>query len=278
MPLARRTTSPDANTTDWQQNDNEVMTNSRINTTTTDSTSTIAARAPSDGSVASNAIKATTVNAGTFAAVNGTIVAGHSVRVRANGDLKVVSLAGAIAGGFVGVGVAVLVTNVGSATEAQVGPAADISAGASAGDVVSVNADMHEDFTGIGLAGAGGFVSVGAQVAVINDESTQHAHIDDLARITRAGGGVDVTSNAVRGVNTYAIGVGTGAFSTGAAVAVTNVSGDNVAQIGNVQVGTAATPVAHLNVAATDQITAPTLSIAVQGGVGAGVSGAVSFV
>src|SRR5205823_11073353 len=42
----------------------------------------------------------TTVPPGTFAAINGTIVAGHSVRVRANDDLKVLSLAGAVAGGF----------------------------------------------------------------------------------------------------------------------------------------------------------------------------------
>jgi hypothetical protein len=204
-------------------------------------------------------------------------VGGGIGRVRANDDLKVVGLAGAVAGGFVGVGVAVLITNVESATEAQIGPGTSITAGNGPTDVVSVNADMHEDFTGIGLAGAGGFVSVGAQVAVINDRGTQWAHIDDLATIRRAGGGVDVTSNAHREVNTYAIGVGTGAFSTGAAVAVTNVSGDNKAEIGNVAVGSLS-PIGHLNVQATDHITAPTLSIAVQGGVGAGVSGAVSFV
>src|SRR5205823_14575892 len=71
----------------------------------------------------------TTVPPGTFAAINGTIVAGHSVRVRANDDLKVLSLAGAVAGGFVGVGAAVVVTNVQSATEAQIGPGSKVTAG-----------------------------------------------------------------------------------------------------------------------------------------------------
>jgi hypothetical protein len=114
MAVSSGETSPDVNTTKWEdyeqqfQSDNKLS--GRISGHMTSSSATIAARAPPSGTgVASGAIEATTVNAGTFAALNGTIVAGHSVRVRANDDLTIVGLAGAVAGGFVGVGVAVLI-------------------------------------------------------------------------------------------------------------------------------------------------------------------------
>ena len=122
-------------------------------------------------------------------------------------------------------------------------------------------------------------MGVGAQVVVFNDSGTQWAHIDDNATLLQAGGGVDVTAGADRTVATYGIGVSTGAFSTGAAIAHTNVTGDTIAEIGNVAVGTGtgSGPVGHLNVDATDTITAPTLAIAVAAGVGVGVSGAMAF-
>src|SRR5437773_6340295 len=279
VPLARQAMNPHDNTADWST-DSDALMNSRVAAQKSSTDSSIASAAPSDPSSATNALArtpSTTVPPGTFAAINGTIVAGHSVRVRANDDLKVLSLAGAVAGGFVGVGAAVVVTNVQSATEAQIGPGSKVTAGSGGSDVVSVDATMHEDFTGIRFAGSGGFVAIGAEVAVLNDTGTQRAHIDDLAEIGRAGGGIDVTSTADRTINTFGIGVQTGAFTTGAAIAVTNVDGDNTASIGNVTLGGVGT-VGHINVTATDDIEAPTLAISIAAAGGVGIGGAVSFV
>ena len=90
---------------------------------------------------------------------------------------------------------------------------------------------------------------------------------------------MDVRPTRTATVATYGIGVSTGAFSTGAAIAHTNVTGNTTAEIGNVAVGTGvgSGTVGHLGVNATDTITAPTLAIAVAAGVGVGVSGAMAF-
>ena len=277
------TATPTSDLATWEDYENayqrDNMVNSRVSAHTTSSSAAISSKAPS-GSVATGALTpATPVPDGTFAAVHGTIVAGDSVRIRANDKLEVLGLAGAVAGGFVGVGVAVLILNVESKTEAKIGGDATITAGSGAGDVILVDADLDETATGISFAGGGGFVGVGAQVVVFNDSGTQRAHIDDNAKLLQAGGGVDVTAGADRTVATYGIGVSTGAFSTGAAIAHTNVTGDTIAEIGDVAVGTGtgSGPVGHLGVHAIDTITAPTLAIAVAAGVGVGVSGAMAF-
>ena len=272
--IVNTTIDPTDDFAEWSQIDGQIMVNSRIATATGGSTSAIATAAPG-AHVATGALS-TVPSAGTTATIDGTVVAGGHVHVWAKDNLDVNGLAGALAGGFVGVAGSVLILNVDSQTDAGIGGGASITAGSGPGGQISVDAEMNQEkSTAIGVFGAGGFVGVGAQVAVLNDTGTQNAHIDDGAQLLQAGGGVDVTSTAVRDVNADSIGISTGAFGTGAAVGITNVSGDDTAHVGDVSLGAG---IAHLNVTTTDNITAGTLAIGVSGGIGAGISGAVAFV
>src|SRR5438046_9266093 len=101
------------------------------------------------------------------------------------------------------------------------------------------------------VSGSGGFVSVSAQVAVFKDTGNQFAHIDDNVAIHRAGGGLDVLADADRTINTYAVGVTTGAFSTGVSVAHITVTGETKGEVGNVTLGDGV-PHCHYHVGAPD--------------------------
>ena len=266
-------THPQQNTAEWTNADSESAVNTRISNASAGPQSSInTAAAGVGGGVASSAIS-TVPSAGTTATVDGTVVAGGHVHVWATDNLAVFGIAGAAAGGIVGVGASVLVLNVKSITDAGVGPSASISAGGAVG----VSAGMAEQSTGIAFSGALGFVAVGAQVAVLNDSGTQNAHIDGGASVPQAGGGLTVSVTANRDVHTYAIGVGLGAGAIGAAVGTVNVSGDASATIGNVAVGATGT-VSGITVSAVDHITSDILVISVQGGVGLGLSAALAFV
>src|SRR6266849_4521046 len=272
--IVSTTIDPATNTSEWFFDDGEYSTNGRISDDTAGSKSAIGSHAPGT-TVASSALH-TTVPAGTSAQLNGTIHAGHSVSVIAGDNLSVTALAGAVAGGLVGIGAAIEILNVKSATEAKVGAGTQITAGNGGGDNVTVHAGMDETVNAIAFTGTGGFVSVGAQVAVLNDQGTQNAHIDDGAAIHQAGGGVDVTTHSQRNINNFAIGVGTGAGAIGAAVGTNSVTGNASAAVLNVLVGDV-NPIGYLNVALDDHLTAATLAISVQGGIGAGLAGAIAF-
>ena len=82
---------------------------------------------------------------------------------------------------------------------------------------------MNEDVSGLAFSGTSGAVAVGAQVIVLNDTGTENAHIDDGAAVHQAGGGVFVTTTAIRTIDVEAIGGGFGAGATGASVAVSDV-------------------------------------------------------
>ncbi|HMC02852.1 MAG TPA: hypothetical protein VKI23_01895, partial [Cellulomonadaceae bacterium] len=222
-------------------------------------------------SVATTAIS-TVPSAGTTATIDGTVSAGGHVHVWAKDNLSVISVAGAAAAGAVGVGAAINILNVNSSTYAGVGPSAIVSSGS--GDV-NVFAGMDEHSTDVAFSGTAGFVSVGAQVAVLNDTGTQTAHVDGGAQVP-AGGGLNVGVSAARDVNAYAIGVGLGAFAVGAAVGVVNVSGDASATIGDVHVG-GTSAIGGLGVSASDHVTSDLLVIQVEGGVGAGNGAAVAI-
>jgi hypothetical protein len=262
---------PRKNTAEWANADSQDATSTRLSNAFGASGGAqdhLNTASSGHGSIATNAITHTPTG-GTTATIDSstakptTIVAGGHVNVKANDVLDVFGIAGAAAGGFVGIGASVLILNVKSVTDAGIAPYASISGGGG----VTVSASMDEHSTPIGFAGGGGFVGVGAQVSVLNDTSTQNAHIDNNAEIKKAGGsGLTVSVNAQRDVHAYAIGVAAGAGAMGAAVAVVNVDGDATAQIGNVAVGTPG-PVNAVNVTAIDHVTSDTLVISVAGGV-----------
>ncbi len=281
--IAQVNDDPRANTAEWANADSQDATNTRL------ANAFGASGGPQDGldaaamsvggDVTKNAI-AHVPSGGTTATIDSssadptTIVAGGHLNVIANDVLDVFGIAGAAAGGFVGVGASVLILNVKSVTDAGVANYASISAGGG----VNVTASMDEHSTPIGFAGGGGFVGVGAQVAIVNDTSTQNAHIDDHAAIQKAGGaGLKVTVDSQRDVHAYAIGVAVGAGAIGAAVAVVNVDGDATAKIGDVAVGNPG-PVNAINVSATDHVTSDTLVISVAGGIFVGVGAAVAVI
>ncbi|HET7128249.1 MAG TPA: hypothetical protein VFJ93_04150, partial [Gaiellaceae bacterium] len=274
--------SPKLNPLLWTSADSQDATNARIAAAFSKSggpQDQLDAASSGHGSIAMNAI-AHVPNGGTTATIDSsaadptTIVTGGHVTVNANDVLDVFGIAGAAAGGFVGVGASVLILNVKSVTDAGVANYATISAGGA----VTVSAAMDEHSTPIGFAGGFGFVGVGAQVAIVNDTSTQNAHIDDHAAIQKAGGaGLTVSVDSQRDVHAYAIGVAAGAGAMGAAVAVVSVDGDATASIGDVAVGNPG-PVNAVNVTATDHVTSDTLVISVAGGVFVGVGAAVAVI
>ena len=129
-----------------------------------------------------------TIPRGTSAFIDGTVVAGGDVRVKADDNVAFFGLVISAAGGFVGVGGAILVATVDSNTDARVGATAFISAGGE----VSVYAGLVEKSHTFAFAGAGGVVGIGAQVTVLHSTSHQNAHIDAGAAIPLAGGGINV--------------------------------------------------------------------------------------
>ena len=263
---------PDTNPAFWSASNGESSTNSRISSAlfSGPGNPNAAISAASPGNSAASAAFGPTAG-GTTAYIDATVIAGGHVRVWAIDDLEVTGLAGALAGGVVGVGASILVLTVKSNTDAKLGSSAIVSADGQ----VSVKATMDEDTTAWAIAGVGGLVAVGGQVAVVNDTSTQKAHIEDDATINKAAGGLVVNAVSDRDVNTYAIGVQIGAVSVGAGVAVVNVSGDATASIGNVAVAVTG-PVSSISVTATDTVRNDILAVAV--GVGAAAfSGALAF-
>src|SRR4029077_9887818 len=219
--------------------------------------------------VASGALSAS-IPGGTSAEIFGTVYAHGAVHVRAADNLTVFGVAGAVAGGFVGVGVAVIILNVASQTDAGIGPNGNVTA---LGGILEVTTSMNENFFGLAVAGGFGFVGLGAQVIVVNDSGTQNAHIDDGAIIGGAAGGLVVSTNAMRNIQVLAIGVTSGAFSPGAAIAVANISGDALASIGNVTV-----TASGINVSVNDWLSAPMFVVSVSGGVGVGMAAGLAFV
>jgi LPXTG-motif cell wall-anchored protein len=197
------------------------------------------------------------------------IVVGGSVHLRANEQNAYTGVVGSAAVGIVGAGASVAIANLTSNADAGVSAGASITAGGG----VSVQSVVTEDDFGIAAGGTGGLVSIGAQVVVITSHAAQNAHIDTGAVIPTAGGTVDVEAKAHRTVNPLAIGIGIGAVAAGAAVADAEVDGDTTATIGDIVIGAQA-PAGGVSMLAQSVITVPTEAYSVQGGLGAGITGA----
>ena len=240
-------------------------TDSRIGSHTSDANASISASSPGPN-VASTSI-ATTVPAGTSAAIDGHVTAGGNVKVNADDDLSYNGIAGAAAGGFVGVGASVLVGQVKAASDARIGSSAIISAGGQ----VSVHAGLTEDSRAIGFAAGLGAVGINSDTAVLNDSSSQNAHVDSGATISGTAG-ILVEAIAIRTVETDGLGVSSGAGSTGGSVAIQSIGGDTTASVGDATVGGLG-----LTVQAIDHLVIPTRALGISGGVFAGLSGVVAY-
>jgi hypothetical protein len=153
------------NTDLWTNAESQSKTNSRIGNALTAPQGKINTAGSSvGGSVATDAI-AHVPSGGTTATIDSsnanrtTVQAGGNISVIANDVLKIFGIAGAAAGGFVGIGGSVLVLNVKSVTDAGVADWATLDAGGA----VTVAASMDEHSTPIGFAAGIGAVGVAAR-------------------------------------------------------------------------------------------------------------------
>ncbi|MEJ2723028.1 MAG: hypothetical protein P8175_00020 [Deltaproteobacteria bacterium] len=143
-----------------------------------------------------------------------------------------------------------------------------------------------EDLYGLAIAGqisAG--LSLGAQVIVINDNSTQTAFIGlpvvdeaNSATIDRAGGTVTVEAKADRTIEAepYGGGISLGG-SIGASVAIVNVGGHTKAYIDDAHIGQGSEWVGAVSVIAESVADVEAYCLAVSGGIFFGISGSIAI-
>ncbi|MBW6493254.1 MAG: hypothetical protein K0B16_01635 [Burkholderiaceae bacterium] len=215
---------------------------------------------------------------GTVASIQtGAVVsAGDDVGVRAKERLEFTLFGGSFSGGSAAAGAGIAIVNIGSKVEAFIGDAT-VTAGAQTDDTVTVRADFVTDITGQAWGGQTGGVGLGAQVVVINDNSSQFAHVDSGADINRAGGSVLVKAKADRTIDAEAIGIQVAAAAAGASVAVVNVTGETRSWV-NGDMGQSTGAVRDVEIAAESvaDLTAYTLMGSLTGGFG--LTGAVAAV
>ena len=251
--------------------------NTRMNGVKSTSTSKISSNTPTTGPTAAALANLTAVQ-GTKASLNATVTTTvGGVHVRAEDSTEFNGLAGTAAGGLVGIGASVLIMSVQTTTEAQVGSSANISA---AGDVLVEASQNNEQIHGLAFTGVAGAVALEGEVVVINDTSSQNAHIDTGAKIKKANGGAVVNAHADRHEDALTFGVGLGVVAGGVSIAIMNAHGDTTASIGNVAIGTdvtGGTKLGSLTVNADADISPTATAYSVEAGVGGGLSGAVAL-
>ncbi|UCD79969.1 MAG: LEPR-XLL domain-containing protein, partial [Desulfobacterales bacterium] len=217
---------------------------------------------------------------GTVAYVgNGAVVtAGDDVSLRAKEDIDFYVVTGSISGGVVGIGGSVAIANIQSSTAAYIGAAATVSAGPDLSDDILVHARLHDAVEGLAFAGQAGLVSIGAQVVVFDDASTQTAFIADGAMIPQAGGTLQILAEADRNVKANASGGQIGAVTAGASVAVVDMGGATVASLGGAKVGQeSGKTVGNIRVTAASTAVGNADTLAVSGGILVGASASVAM-
>jgi hypothetical protein len=238
-------------------------------TTLTNATSSIDSAAPQND--VSGAIAKTSVPAGTSAFIdaNATVTSGGSVSVLGKEKLGYSALAGSFAVGGVGLGASIGIATIKSNTDAGIRAGATVSAGPRASNTIHVNAALNDTTTGSAFGGQAGIVALGAQVIVLNDNSTQNAHIDNGANIKQAGGGLAVEADATRSVTPKAVNAQGGGLAIGAAVAIGNVGGFTLATVGSAKIGQApGMSVGGLTVKADSNVTDTAMTVAATAGIG----------
>ncbi len=163
-----------------------------------------------------------------------TLSAGNNILIAARDDTKIIAIAGAIAGGFVGIGLSVAVTNVTKDTQAFIGGTNTIDARAQGSGLaasgcsnprnknpycvftgvlegsgfqtisgfrgLAVQAASTEDVFGLVIAGGGGFVGIGGAVGVTLLHATTKAFIGGSSNVNSDTAG----ANAAQSVNVSA--------------------------------------------------------------------------
>ena len=218
-----------------------------------------------------------TADTGTNASINSNAIvasADGSVGVRAKEQIKFDGLTGQGGAGGVSIGGSVTIANIGSHTNAFIANGADVQAGPNDRNNVVVVADLGENTQGRAYAGNAGGVALGAQVVVLEDTSTQSAHVDAGSSIAQAGGAVQVYADSRRVVNANTIGGVIGGAAVGAGVTTAHVGGSSTASLSGTVGGES--PVGSVAVAARPYNAANADVFAVAGGLGIAGNGAVA--
>ncbi|MCP4707532.1 MAG: hypothetical protein GY869_02815, partial [Planctomycetes bacterium] len=122
-----------------------------------------------------------------FIAAGAVIEAGDNIEVKANEDVEVNIIVGAGAGGFVGIGAAMSIVKI------SANAIAHADGRLSAGNDIIIKAQLTENVDVLSIAGATGFVGLGAAVVDVEDISTEQAYIGDTADVEQA---INVTIEA----------------------------------------------------------------------------------
>ncbi|HEY3919271.1 MAG TPA: PKD domain-containing protein, partial [Stellaceae bacterium] len=235
-----------------------------------------------------------TLPSGTTAAIAGSAVTAGAVGIAATQHLDITDNAGGGGVGAVAIGVGVAVITIDANVDAYVGPDTTIDGLGGAGSL-TVDATRSATVTVLGISGdASGFVSLGAAVAVVTDNS----NVEAVLGATITDGGIDQPSAASDGTEVGGSGFGlvrveaqdtenfylaTGAANIsaiaglGAAITSANVGGTTEALIGNYAVlGSSATSVGAVTVEAQRTVNVEPhddggpFAIGISGGLGLG--------
>jgi hypothetical protein len=214
-----------------------------------------------------------------FIGKHATVNAGDSIEVVAHDTVNLQPVTGAAAGGGDAYGAGLTVAHVGSHTQAYVDSYATLIAGSSSKDNITIQAELDDTFTGRAFVGAiSGSTSLGAQIVVLVDTSTQAAFIYDHAVVQRVGGTLTVKAVGNRTLTSQAIGVAlSGQTAAGVAVAVSEPLGETVAYIGAATVGMPGNVVNNVVVRAEAPTSVSAQAIAVNGGIQMALTGALGL-
>ena len=222
------------------------------------------------------------IASGTTAALDGgAVISATTVAIDANQTFTLNDVAGGIGIGLGAVGIGLAIVNVDSNVSAYIGPRVTVNE-ISSGGSLDVDATRNATLNVVGFAGAeSGFVSLGAAVAVVTDDSNVQALIGgvitDSGIQNSAGSGDETTIDstgtsgfAVIGVdaeNTLTIEMSTGAanISLGAGLGASIVVGDfegntqgligNFVTMGTTTSGVGTAPVGSVSVTANRTVT-----------------------
>jgi len=205
-----------------------------------------------------------------------TVIAGDDINLRADDKIDFGVVAGNANVGTVGAGASIAIVAIGQRTEAFIASGANITAGSDATDDVLVRAKLDLDVDGKAFGGSFTvFGSLAAQAIVVKDNSVQRATIGSNANILQAGGTVTVEAIADRDVAVRAtsVALSTG-VAVGASIAIAELRGSTTAQVSGAKIGQSASIVRNVVINATNDSRVVANSIAVGGGILAGVTGA----
>ncbi|MES2789353.1 MAG: hypothetical protein V4719_07010, partial [Planctomycetota bacterium] len=192
---------------------------------------------PTTSNTAANSLGATIAPTnGTLATVGSgaTINAGRNLAVEAQENVTATLTAGGGAAGALAAGASVAILNINSDLQATIGNGARINVGGT----MTVNAALVDNLTTSADAAGAGAVSLGTQVAIINDNSTEIATIEDDVHIDGPSS-LTLSASALRTLSSTSKDYASiGYLAAGAAVAQATAGGTTAATIGsNVQIG-----------------------------------------